>query len=40
MAYDSDRQTHVLFPVYVALLLWGGLWLRNEQLRKLIPLTV
>ncbi len=31
--------SHTLFPVYVALLLWGGLWLRSEQLRKLIPLT-
>ena len=31
--------SHTLFPVYVALLLWGGLWLRSERLRKLIPLT-
>jgi hypothetical protein len=26
--------THVLFPVYVALLLWGGLWLRDRRLRN------
>ena len=32
--------THVLFPVYVALLLWGGLWLRDTRLRALLPLTV
>jgi hypothetical protein len=30
--------THVLFPVYVALLLWGGLWLRERRLRALLPL--
>jgi hypothetical protein len=29
--------SHVLFPVYVALLLWGGLWLRDLRLRALIP---
>lgn len=27
-----------LFPVYVALLLWGGLYLRDRQVRSLIPL--
>jgi DoxX-like protein len=25
--------THVLFPIYVAALLWGGLWLRDRRLR-------
>jgi hypothetical protein len=29
--------THVLFPVYVAALLWGGLWLRDARLRRLLP---
>ena len=29
--------THILFPIYVALFLWGGLWLRDERLRALIP---
>jgi hypothetical protein len=28
--------THVLFPVYVAALLWGGLYLRDERVRALI----
>ena len=27
-----------LFPVYVALLLWGGLYLRDERVSGLIPL--
>jgi len=27
-----------LFPVYVALLLWGGLYFRDERVRNLIPL--
>ena len=31
--------THILFPTYVAALLWGGLVLRNQRLRAaLIPL--
>jgi hypothetical protein len=29
--------THILFPVYVALMLWGGLYLRDARLRALIP---
>jgi hypothetical protein len=28
-----------LFPLYVAALLWGGLYLRNERLRAVVPLT-
>jgi hypothetical protein len=28
----------VLFPVIVGVLIWGGLWLRDERLRALIPL--
>jgi hypothetical protein len=31
--------SHILFPVYVALLLWGGLFLRDERLRALVPMT-
>ena len=30
--------THVLFPTYIAALLWGGLYLRDNRLRALIPL--
>jgi hypothetical protein len=29
--------SHVLFPVYVAALLWLGLWLRDRRLRTLLP---
>jgi len=29
--------SHVLFPIYVALLLWGALWLRDARLRALVP---
>ena len=28
-----------LFPIYVALFLWGGLYFRNERVRALIPLS-
>ncbi len=30
----------ILFPVYVALMVWGGLWLREPRLSKLIPLRI
>ncbi len=30
--------SHALFPVYVGLLVWGGLYLREARLRDLIPL--
>jgi hypothetical protein len=30
--------SHVLFPIYVGVLLWGGLYLRDEKLRALFPL--
>ena len=29
--------TNVLFPIYIAALIWGGLYLRDEKLRALIP---
>jgi DoxX-like family len=35
---ESPLFTHVLFPVYVALLLWAGLYLREHRLRGLLPL--
>ncbi|MET0595194.1 MAG: DoxX family protein [Polyangiaceae bacterium] len=35
---DNPLFTHVLFPTYVALLLWGGLWLRDPRIRALFPL--
>jgi DoxX-like family len=34
----SPLFTHVLFPIYVAVLLWGGLYAREDRLRSLIPI--
>jgi DoxX-like protein len=33
----SPLFSHVLFPIYVAALIWGGLYLRDEQLSALVP---
>ena len=30
--------SHVLFGVYVGVMAWGGLWLRDAKLRALMPL--
>jgi len=30
--------THTLFGVYLGLFLWGGLWLRDERVRRVMPL--
>jgi hypothetical protein len=30
--------SHLLFGVYLGLMIWGGLYLRDERLRALIPL--
>jgi sulfur-carrier protein len=29
--------THILFPVYIAVMAWGGIYLRDSRLRALIP---
>ena len=29
--------SHILFPTYIAALLWGGLWLRDRYRRALLP---
>lgn len=34
----SPLASHTLFPIYVALILWGGLYLRETRLRALLPL--
>ena len=31
--------THILFPVCLGVLIWLGLYLRDERLRSLVPLT-
>lgn len=33
----SPLFTHTLFGVYLALFVWGGLWLRSPALRALMP---
>ena len=33
----SPMLSHTLFGVYLALLAWSGLWLRDARLRALIP---
>lgn len=33
---DNPLFSHILFPVYLGILAWGSLWLKNETLRKLI----
>ncbi len=32
--------THVLFPVYLGILVWGSLYLRDPHLRSLIPFRI
>jgi hypothetical protein len=34
----SPLFSHVLFPIYFALVVWGGLYLRDKRLRGLVPL--
>lgn len=36
---DNPLFTHTLFPIYIALFIWGGIWLRNRTLRELFPIT-
>jgi uncharacterized membrane protein YphA (DoxX/SURF4 family) len=30
---------NVLFPIYVALFFWGGLWLRDSRVRAILPIV-
>lgn len=32
---DNPLFSHILFGMYLAILAWAGLWLRNEKVRKL-----
>jgi hypothetical protein len=38
MRIGSPLFTHTLFGVYLALMVWGGLWLRSPALRAVLPL--
>lgn len=33
---DNPLFTHILFPVYLGVLAWGALWVKNERLRSVI----
>jgi hypothetical protein len=37
MRVESPLFTHTLFSIYLALFMWGGLWLRDAVLRSLFP---
>lgn len=34
---ENPLFSHVLFPLYLGLFMWGGLWLRDDELRALLP---
>ncbi|WOH65608.1 DoxX family protein [Bradyrhizobium sp. BWA-3-5] len=34
---ESPLFTHTLFGLYLGLMVWGGLWLRDANLRSLMP---
>ena len=35
---DSPLFSHTLFGVYLGLIMWGGLWLRDASLRAVFPI--
>ena len=36
LSAGSPLLTHTLFPIYVAVVLWGGLWLRDRRFRRVV----
>jgi len=36
---DNPLFSHMLFPVYIGILVWGGLYLRQPTLRRLLPVS-
>jgi hypothetical protein len=38
MRIDNPLFSHLLFGLYLGVIAWGGLWLREPRLRALIPL--
>ncbi|MBW7453785.1 DoxX family protein [Paenibacillus sepulcri] len=36
---DAPLFSTILFPVYLAVLTWGGVWLSNDKVRQLMPFT-
>ncbi len=37
MRAEQPLFSHTLFSIYLGLIMWGGLWLRDEKLRALFP---
>jgi hypothetical protein len=35
----SPLFSHILFSIYLALFMWGGLWLRDPHVRSLFPVA-
>lgn len=35
---DNPLFSHTLFPVYLAILMWAGTWLRNPKLSAIFPI--
>jgi DoxX-like protein len=35
---EAPLFSHILFPLYVAALIWGGIYLREDRLREVLPL--
>jgi len=33
---DNPLFSHILFPVYLAILMWAGLWLRDQRVQGLL----
>ena len=33
---DNPLFTHILFPVYLGIMAWSALWMKNERLRNII----
>ena len=36
----SPLFSHTLFGIYVGVMVWGGLWLRDERVRRVMPFLV
>ena len=36
---ESPLLSHTLFSIYLALFMWGGLWLRSPALRAVFPIV-
>jgi hypothetical protein len=36
---DNPLFSHTLFPVYIAILMWGSIWLLDERFRSIVPVV-